>query len=1028
MRELPIWENLPADDVRFRAPDDVTAVPVDPQIQELPTNLMTWPNFEKLLLRIAREVQGLRSVRLYGVSGQKQDGIDLIGINPAAENEAVQAKKYQSFSLRDLNAAVDKYLDGSLPFRIVRLAIGVSCTANETALTARLLELNQKHVGIEFEIWDQGRISEMLRDRPNIVREFFGEVTAARFCSPYEIVPLSVPSSDAVALADAVMQGPLQASGAAQELMAAGLARDPGGAVTHVANAQQMLRRAGFTAHAQSLDVRRATLLKDAGNYRDAALMLANRIWEALDEDATYTSQSMIHTLDEWAKELGDEWLQKVATIVSRAFHAHEHPLGAPPAVDDLDSSMPREMRARLLLLAGEATAALGEPPFDACKVSLVAAILSEAGSLDELVKVRLELCVAQSTDEWTNLLERARKRQIPRQMAALVLARHAQSLELKGNYEGAQSEWSEAVEQACLSNHNNDAARWLLSQRMLATRTSPSFEDPYWPVASALRRARSEPAVVPLAAHALESALISLEDDKDRPAAICLQRVLRDGVASADSPTERDARVRLGKLLVKSGELTLAARHFVLAGAGKEADDLGKHINAYVDVTEFLAHPTHWIRAGALKMTAAEADLVPDTDVASIVEQALSTIDAIGNGEFKDSPLFGPHAYLAAYEVIAALGDRLTPEQATQTLDLLEPLTTVQAPGQYRHTDESHSRICARIGTSHGSHLQRASDQLLALLGRDSHGIGVDGRTFLVENISITYDKLSELAAAGNRVAAQLLAHARPEAITEEQMEAAAVSLAAPTSNTAGHYAVGSDAANQAVLAEGLPPARRAVLVRAQLDLCASPHELAWNRVDYLRAATILASNLAFEDASTLFEAVLPIAKEGIESDGDRSHNEFSHPLGAFRINGTPSDRPAAVFLLSRLANTPEEKRIALSLAAGLIGEGDDAEYWATFAIRELQDDVDDGTLQVLARQSWSLRSLAAIRWAKSDTLSSAMGELLATDPDPRVRRTLAEAVELAPATERTDRVREVLLADPRHSVRKLVSPVVSS
>jgi hypothetical protein len=60
---------LAEDDPRLGPPSQVTETPVDPQLALLPTHEMTWPDFERLLLRVAREVQGLRSVRLFGNPG-----------------------------------------------------------------------------------------------------------------------------------------------------------------------------------------------------------------------------------------------------------------------------------------------------------------------------------------------------------------------------------------------------------------------------------------------------------------------------------------------------------------------------------------------------------------------------------------------------------------------------------------------------------------------------------------------------------------------------------------------------------------------------------------------------------------------------------------------------------------------------------------------------------------------------------------------------------------------------------------------
>jgi hypothetical protein len=39
----------------------------------------------------------------------------------------VSGKRYQAFTVSDLDKAVGKYFDGDLPFTIRRLAVGVSC-------------------------------------------------------------------------------------------------------------------------------------------------------------------------------------------------------------------------------------------------------------------------------------------------------------------------------------------------------------------------------------------------------------------------------------------------------------------------------------------------------------------------------------------------------------------------------------------------------------------------------------------------------------------------------------------------------------------------------------------------------------------------------------------------------------------------------------------------------------------------------------------------------------------------------------
>ena len=470
---------------------------------------MTWPNFERLLVRVAREVQGLRAARMYGVSGQAQEGIDLVGLNPAGENEAIQGKKYQRFTVGDLDKAVKKYLDGTLPFTIRRLAIGVACQTNHRNVTNRLVELNNQYAGIEFELWDRDRLSEMLRNRPDIVREFFGATTAARFCGDYRISPQSAPPLDAVAVADAVMRGPAETSGAKEELDVAERCRstDPDKAVTHIRRAQEQLRAAGFAAHARVLDATVVEILSEAGNPGEAALLLLDGVWSALDEDSTDSAASLSHQLKNLADRADDAALQNLSNVAQAAAASSQHPLGQAPDLVVLTADVPAAHRARLLLLAGETELARGQVPFDTATAATVRALLTDTPELDEALVVRLELCKAESDNDWTSLLSRARTRKMARPLAALVLARHARYLANQADPDGADAEWNEAVEQGCLAKINGDAANWLYSQRMLTMRHRPPMKDPYHPLASALNAEAGQPSVVGASLSARERA-----------------------------------------------------------------------------------------------------------------------------------------------------------------------------------------------------------------------------------------------------------------------------------------------------------------------------------------------------------------------------------------------------------------------------------------------------------------------------------------------------------------------------------------
>jgi hypothetical protein len=1019
------WREL-ADEELLVPPTEITEALVDPLLELLPTHEMTWPNFESLLKRVAREIQALRAVRLYGVPGQSQDGIDLVGINPAGENEAVQGKKYQVFKVGDLNKAIRKYFDGNLPFTIRRLAVGVSCRANDKKVTNRLIELNQQHPGVELELWDREQLSEILRSRPDIVREFFGAAAAVRFCGDYTVSPQPVPPLDAVALADAVMRGPAETSGAKEELDAADRCRgtDPGKAVAHIRQAQQCLRTAGFAAHARVLDATVVEILSEAGNAVEAALLLAEGVWSALEEDSTDDAARLIRQFETLADNAGNPNVRSLFKVAEAAVDSCRHPLGQVPDLAMLTGDVPPVYQARLLLLAGESALAQGQVPFSAETAARVQAVLSGAPDLDDALAVRLELCIAESSGDWAPLLSRARTRKIARSLAALVLARHARYLANLADPDGADAEWNEAVEQGCLAKIHGDAADWLYSQSMLAMRYRPSFNDPFRPLASALNAEAGQPPVARTSASVRERALDDLHDGKLRPAAIRLQRYLRDSAVSASWVDEQNAHQMLGNVLKDSGELHLAARHLILAGSADAAHDLGRETSQYLDVTTFLGEANYWVKASALRLTAAQADLVPDGQVGELAERAFTVLDQIRTADLRDTPLFAPPAGLAAYEVLAALSERLTCLQAERLLDILEPLTRVDGPNNYRFTDESHAIACTGIGRALPQLAERAIDQLLCLLERAGHSVPPAGRDLVIRHLDYSRPQLERQRDAGGIEARDLLAHGAPDSVALATAEEAAIALTSPTNSRSGSYEMGTGSVYQSVLARQLPPGRRADIIQVQLERCRSPYEAAVNRGEYLLAAANLTDDLPEAEAGKLFDAVIGLIQDASESEIDRVDRMLAHPLGALRVkNKIGDERPAGAFLAARLARTAEQKAAARDSALQLVGATENGDYWSTRALQVLTDDLTPQIVPVLATLGWPLRSLAAIVWAKSDNLDSSLGMNLSKDPDQRVRRALAGALAGVPAGPRTDPIRQHLAADPRFSVRSALA-----
>jgi hypothetical protein len=186
-------------------------------------------------------------------------------------------------------------------------------------------------------------------------------------------------------------------------------------------------------------------------------------------------------------------------------------------------------------------------------------------------------------------------------------------------------------------------------------------------------------------------------------------------------------------------------------------------------------------------------------------------------------------------------------------------------------------------------------------------------------------------------------------------------------------------------------------------------------DRGQYLIAAATLAPHITPAKRADYFTTAARLATSPTPSNHDKLNEQFTHRLGAFRMNGTPHDaRGQATTLAAALATTDAQRSEARRLAYSLLGT--ESDYWPTRALQHLGDTLNDD-LVFLASQGWAIRSLAASFWPEHGQPAH-LGARLAADPDVRVRRALARAVsEQSGPTHPA--VREQLANDPAHSVR---------
>ncbi|MGC7103141.1 hypothetical protein ACPZ19_51545 [Amycolatopsis lurida] len=1013
-------------------PVEITPATLAPRLTDLPTHEMTWESFELLLRRMAREVRGLRQVQLYGTRGQAQYGIDIVGRNADDMGEAIQGKKYIEFTKKDLIDAVTKFLDerSKLRFEVERLIVAAGCHVDRTEIVNELYRFNRDHDDLEVELWDRRSIGDELRGRRDLVTEFFGDTTAELFCYPAPPHVVSTPPADRIGMADALMRGPAAAVGANQHLGEATRleAEDPRGAAQELQHAEALLAGGSFGAHAAVLTRRRAELLSAAGDHEEAAALLSRRFWQALDDydrdEAEGVAQSL-HRVGEAAGGLA------VDAIAQAAIRVVRHPIGLPSVefVEAWIEQSPDEA-ARLALLTAETAAIDFESAWRRENVDLLnrcADAVSGSGAGAERLIHRIRTEIADVTGEWTELLDRARRRRVARGTAALILARYAMHNAERGVFATADESWEEAIEQACLDGRNNAAAEWVHSRRNLHSRLlGPKGDlDDFPKLVKSLWRAGDAKGTSP--AHRIEvRALQAIAQNKPHVAAPRLRAWLRFAHSEGYWGEVNYVRTLLADTYRHADEPDCAANLLISAGQAGAVEKLAKEIgDRYMDVRPWLSAPAYWASASAFRLLAAQSDLVPDDDVEGMAGSALDVLAKARAGQLQDTPFFSPSLALAALKTASALADRLAAEQAARLLDYLRSHVP-RGKNRHRNTDDDHVRACVAIATAHASLREEAVGQLLDLLAEPTSGVAnkveEEAGDLFAQYPDLVRDRLTKLAAQNNRFAGALLSliTAEPSEAQLADARAAAEHLKEPSRNTAMSVDVGTGAVRQSLLARHLPPDEPAVLVQAQLDRAASPYEPGSNRADYYLAAANLAADL---DDEALFAEALVRAGDPKPSHADLFDSLGNHPLGMFRTTGMITDtRPYAVLLAAALARTGEQKIRVRTSTLGLLGSGQNSGYHAVRALQILGTEELFHHVTLLAvHQDWAARSLAAVTWPGSAPTDATVGLLLARDPDQRVRRSLASALREAHHSETTKRVREVLDADPRHSVRRL-------
>jgi len=159
--------------------------PVETRIQVLPLEKLTWQNFERLCYRLAWKSGDVSDCRRYGIQGQNQQGIDIyVRRSSDGGYSTWQCKRYTNFSPTEIRDAVDSFLKHDWAKRSTVFSLAVTASLSPTALADAVKEQAQRcsQSGIEFIPLDAERLSDLLKEHPGLVDDFFGRPWAEAFC------------------------------------------------------------------------------------------------------------------------------------------------------------------------------------------------------------------------------------------------------------------------------------------------------------------------------------------------------------------------------------------------------------------------------------------------------------------------------------------------------------------------------------------------------------------------------------------------------------------------------------------------------------------------------------------------------------------------------------------------------------------------------------------------------------------------------------------------------------------------------
>jgi hypothetical protein len=1019
-------ETRPLDSYLREQVTDLAFPPATSKPILLPFDRRSPEDFERICVLVAEQIDGLHDVRLYGVSGQTQLGIDLVGWDNDNQAVVYQARRWVKFTDSDLRKAVDDYCKMGRVFSAKRFVLCVACSARRTEIIDELDRQRKCH-DFEIDLYDQERLSEKLRLRSDLVRRLFGADWARHFCDG-EALEAPVRSSSDI-LADALLRGPLEAIGLASSLEEADRLSiaEPSTAAKMYEGIAIGLESGHFAGFSNNFRTKQVDCLIRSGDLEKAIVILTTMTWRDVEKGMLLRAQETARKLSEIARRHKES---EIAALYSAVFYAIDRwcadPINTVEAIEShvlrlLSQDAPSALQTALWLAESALIAENYGLILRNEKEFRTIAAKWQAKQISDGLAIRLRLCIADANGDWADLSKNALMGSLGPKLAALVHSRRARYEAWHGESKGAYCNYRLAIGQACQAGLNAEAAAALRSICTLGVQFGLPWED--WGGAHDLSNDIQVAGTDYFqSGYDLRQAGLSEMSDGNLPNALGdLLMYLRSSVLSGRLASEMDAHLLLGRLYSQAKVLNLSARHFIRAGNTDELELLFSKLETFVDCSEELNRSSPWEQASALLALASEGDLVPDSLVDHLTKVALKAAAEQPQG------CLGQPIWKSAYELLAALAPRIPAHYIVDILNLLHPQIE-REPNHYRFNDDQHVRII--VGLYHGNteNRDKIAAHLVALLGASpelGEKVCSIGWNAIRDDKQLFIGDLKRLAEGGSNASLRALLHlgiGHPLLLQEAQRLFEIV--VKPPERVPGQYGIGSILPRAATFMRVLASEERTRFVEVAFLIAEDETEIESNRSEALRAIEIVANVISDILRSSFFKRAILLSENPRFSELDNQLKAGLHPLSRVRINlSSGSMVPQAICTAAALVQSKEEcTRIVEAVSPMLKSNDESASNLAIRALYLLPREMIESDIVFLASSPLiAARKLAAVLWTCNPGDSNSIGNALATDSVQGVRLILAHHLSML-VEKRLDFaecIARILRLDPSAAVR---------